>query len=1504
MRKSLSLMLSAALTLGSVSSVTAAPLAQKAGGKVSGPEAAASVLKSQAKAQSAKKGMKLPQARTFTATPVKGLKCATPKTVSANKRALSSATAASSALKLPAAGTDLRGVQIWNDEWQTTGEYGYGMYNLPTSDAGSFSLLGPLDMGYFHGYDDGEGTFYAFSYTSFWGIFDIFAVDIVDTETWTTVGTLSDDGSLYGFDTAVDPTTGKVYGSFLDVTTGDALWSTVDYVNLTRSDIAVLDAQLMAVGCTKDGQFYGVDENGLFCKIDKETGEVDLISDTGIPMQYVCSGCVNDKNNTLLCSFSTDAQSGLAEIDLETGEAILVKNFENNEEVTCMYINVTAEDKAPDAPELAVSCENGSMDATITLKMPETLYDGTPAAGQTFGYKVLADGAEVMTGTAAAGAEVSETVTLTTSGAINFVAVATNETGESPKAKVVCYVGKGTPAAPANVTAAWSNGNVALDWSAVTEAADGGYLEASEVTYSVYDVDGAEVANGLAATHLDIALAEPAGVYKIYSYSVKANYAGKSSAAAKSNEFGLGAYDAPVELSFATDGIFGQHIVVDDNNDGRTWALASGAARYTYSATYDADDWLISPAFNLEAGKAYEFSAEVGAQGTSYPEQIEIMLSNTPEAAEMSTEVVAKTTIAGSEHQEINGLLKVDATGRYYLGFHAVSPADMYYLYVYGYKIGAAIDAAAPAAVTDLKVAPDAHGALKAAISFKAPATTVGGDALTGDVKVQILRNGELIKELSAAAGASMSVEDAAVAEEGTYTYTVVPSNAAGEGISSKQIVFVGAKTPVAVTGILGSEKDGTVTLSWNAVTLDTDGEALLPENVSYNVYAGVVADNTLTVGDKLNDSPITANSFTTEITPLTEQDFIYFYVESVNCDKAGKATSFGFVAGPAYEMPVVYTGMESLKSYFLSYGGNGSAGIGSSSFGFPAQDGDDEYFAVNVGQYLDSETFIETGKIAITGEHPVLTFYLLPIADDDTNLTQVYVDCGGDETLLAEITHNEYTAGEWNKIKLSLEDYIGQDVQIKLNGVVKKYIYNLYDNIKIAEDVDYDLSASAAAPASVATDEPFDFEVYVTNEGVKAAENFTVTCYRNGEPVETRNIATLAAGARLDFLFTQQLGLHETSAEFKAVVSFDADQDLANNETKTLTVTRTQSKLPKVTGLAGEITDNGHSLTWDAIDLSNPLPAYYTEDFESGESFAQEFEGWTILDVDGNVVGGFQGVDVPGITPGASTAAFFLFDASYEQFNESYTAASGDKYLAAMFDYQGGQTDDWAISPELLGNAQTVSFKARSYSSQYPEALQLLYTTAEDETDLDSYVKALDIPVVPGEWTEYSAEIPAGATHFALRSYGTDAFMLMVDDVTYEAITSVDAEHIGYNVYCDNAKVNDAPLTEAAYIHLPGDEADHTYHVSAVYAEGESELSEPVTLSQSGVSLVQAAKQTLVSSVDRSIVVTGAEGLNVTIAAVDGKVIYSGAGNAKVAVVPAVYLVTVDGKTVKLLVK
>ncbi|MDE5979704.1 MAG: choice-of-anchor J domain-containing protein, partial [Muribaculaceae bacterium] len=318
--------------------------------------------------------------------------------------------------------------------------------------------------------------------------------------------------------------------------------------------------------------------------------------------------------------------------------------------------------------------------------------------------------------------------------------------------------------------------------------------------------------------------------------------------------------------------------------------------------------------------------------------------------------------------------------------------------------------------------------------------------------------------------------------------------------------------------------------------------------------------------------------------------------------------------------------------------------------------------------------------------------------------------------------------------------------------------------------------------------------------------------------------------------------------------------------------------------------------------------PMQVTEDFESGESFAKEFEGWTFVDLDNGFQGGFQNIDIPGVTPDKTKGSFFVFDNADDAFNLSFATTSGTKFLATLFNYDDSAIDDWAISPILTGDAQTISFFARSYSNDYPEKIEVWYTTSTSVDPADFVkVESFGTKTVPCDadrnFVEYTADLPAGAKRFAIRSCATGSFMLLVDDVTYTALDTFDGELKGYNIYCDGVKLNDAPLTEAAYVHADVDDAAHTYHVTAVYDKGESELSEPVTIDQSGIDAVLAAG-IKVAVEGHAIVVTGAEGKLVTINAVDGRTIYSAQGDARVTVNSSIYLVTADRKTVKVIVR
>ena len=78
-----------------------------------------------------------------------------------------------------------------------------------------------------------------------------------------------------------------------------------------------------------------------------------------------------------------------------------------------------------------------------------------------------------------------------------------------------------------------------------------------------------------------------------------------------------------------------------------------------------------------------------------------------------------------------------------------------------------------------------------------------------------------------------------------------------------------------------------------------------------------------------------------------------------------------------------------------------------------------------------------------------------------------------------------------------------------------------------------------------------------------------------------------------------------------------------------------------------------------------------------------------------------------------------------------------------------------------------------------------------------------------------------------------------------------------------------------------------HTYHVTAVYDEGESPLSNgaPVAVIN-GLGDV-AARQPAVSTRAGSIVIAGAKGLPVTVCNMKGQTVYSGTTAADTAVIP-----------------
>lgn len=1496
----MSQLLPAALSLGIALSSTGAPLAKKDASHIPAKLTQSHLLAGSEEGR-------LPFAPEAEHQRIDGLFRVETRLAKQKRNAIRSATAAKRAI---AGNVDLRGAVAASDAWNPARPQ-YGFYAMPHSDGEALTLLGSTDQ-IDAGFDNGQGVFYATYIKLVMGFMQLPVITTYDTETYTKLSgkTIQGDMSLMAADVDRDPTTGDVYGAFMRADGTGPVWGKGDYEACTSTQIGTFPAYPFAVACDKNGQYYTVCGDGYLYKVEKTTGEFTQVGPVDVPMERFSTGCVNNNNNTLVMSSYTNDGAGLYEIDLSSGETSFVATLPNREHIRALHIVAPlASPKAPDSPEMSLAMDDGSQDVTINLTMPTALFDGTPAPEATFGYKVLANGETVMEGEAAAGSGVSQTIHIEQAGMVEFVATTSNDDGVSPKTRIKRFIGKGIPEAPTDVVLSWADGTATLTWAAVGKSADGGYIDPAAVTYKVYDRDQQPVAENLTATTCGLSVPVP-DTYVMLSYTVTACYDGKESAATSSNQVGIGACLAPFTLDMRDRGNFDLHTVVDANNDGKTWNYGSGRTRYPYSTRENGDDWLFSPTVKLEGGKTYEFKALVGSHNSTTPERIEVLYGDSPAIDAMTQSVVPPTVVltGSGQSQEIKGVIKPQTTGNYTIGFHALSDVYSNYMYLFSYEVGTPLPATAPDAVVSLEVEAHPYGDLQASVSFSMPEVSLGGDPLQGDVTVEIWRGEVSLGAITGAPGSAQTFEDTSVPERGDYTYTFVPFNTSSEqGLPVSKTLFVGPKAAAAVDKDNVSLKEtspGVFVLQWEAVTTDVEGTVLPASNITYDVFAVSAGESGLELGEKLNDAPLTVATYTHATDPVEAQHMVYYAVMASNRGVAGEAAVVSMLAGADYQLPVRLSSLADLADHVIFYGGDGTIGFGTSQTGYEAQDGDDS-FIIFQNQYQGDITYLQTGKIAVSGDNPVISFYLMPLEADDENETAVYVEADGETTPLLVARHSECVPGEWNKIKAQLADYSGKTIRILIAAQSVNVRYTAIDNLKVFDELDFDVSARMSAPAKVETGTEFSIMVAVTNEGAQDAGRLSVELLRDGDVVDTRELAYgIAADEAEQVIFRQTVGIADReTVSYRAVVNYADDQRLSNNATETVAVTRALSMLPTVSGLDGTQTAGGNQLSWEAVDLSKEYPVRKTDTFEDAEPWAHELEPWIFVDVDDSPVNGLSGITIPGIETRVTKSSFFVFDCSGEQFNASFDAHSGVRYLASLVRGDDGQVDDWAISPLLSGESQSVSFWAKSYHPSYAEKIEVYYSMGGTEPGDFVMVEALGTKVVPSTWTEYTVNLPEGTRHFAIRSCAVGAFILMVDDISYTTMGMVDATLTGYNVYCDGIKLNESPLAEAAYTHAGATDEDHTYQVSAVYDKGESELSSPLTLAKSGIGQTwgSALKVTVEG---KAIVVTGTLGDRVVINGVDGRTVHAAGGDTRVMLPQGVYLVTVGRKTSKVIVR
>lgn len=975
-----------------------------------------------------------------------------------------------------------------------------------------------------------------------------------------------------------------------------------------------------------------------------------------------------------------------------------------------------------------------------------------------------------------------------------------------------------------------------------------------------------------------------------------------------------GAVQYATEFNFTDDFSNHGYTVINSNNDDYYWKPSDSGAKYDGSfATKDADDWLVSPFIHLEAGKAYEVTASVASSRAHMPERIEVKAGLGKTVGDMTIEVIPASVVATvyDEPISISGIFIPTETNDYSLGFHAISDAGEGVLRIYSCSVSDGQTVDIPSPVENLTLTSSANGDLDVTVAFTAPLKSVGGNDLSGDLECKIFNGENLVKTVTAQPGEDVATT-VSVAERGTYDFTVVVSAFGQDSFGVTESVFVGpyaAKAPTNATVVESST--GFVTVSWDAVTEDANGRPLAEGNASYMVYR---ADEEGALHSVL-DANCTDCSVTFQaIEDITSQQFVSYYVYAFNRDakSATGAVTNQITVGTPYTLPVHYSSTSDFDSYVYDTTVENqyysSWALLTDASGVSAQDGDDCYLAF-YGRQANFWGEMTTGLIDLTTAlHPQLVFYTYKLDQSDINTVQVMATAENQIDVVATITHSTNDGGsKWHKHTVNLEQYVGKVVQLTLKATIVNMAYTLFDNICISETLEKDLEvAEISAPNCAKSDDPFNVKVQVCNNGYTAAENFAVQLYRDGEAVDVQQVANLEAAQSKELTFTSQFTPFDENAEavFSAEVIFDGDMLADNNESEEVAVKRVVSTLPVVENLTGQSTPDGVSLEWDAYDPATLQHLTLTEDFELAEAWADEVAGWTFVDVDQQPMGGFIDIDLPNHTTGETLASFFVFDSSWGVFNGNSTCASnsGTKCLVTMYRDDDRQQDEWAISPKLTGEAQTITFNAKSYNSDYPENIEVWYAT-EDTTTPTDFTLLASFNELPMAWTGYTAELPEGAQRFAIRSCAYANFMLMLDDITFspEVTADIAPTLLGYDVYRDGAKINDAPVEVAEYLDAEASEGAHTYYVVAKYNRGESGLSNPCAIEMSGLNSVKVSALT-VKAVDGEIIVSGAAGQPVKVFTVDGRCIFSGYGDCRISALPAVYVVTVNACPFKLL--
>ena len=263
--------------------------------------------------------------------------------------------------------------------------------------------------------------------------------------------------------------------------------------------------------------------------------------------------------------------------------------------------------------------------------------------------------------------------------------------------------------------------------------------------------------------------------------------------------------------------------IVDANNDGKTFTYYNGTARYSYSGTNDANDWLISPEFTFTGSQIATIDYRCGS--ASYPEKFAV-------AALTGTSVTGTVIMLTDTIDVTNNAfetLNIDLSslnGNYRIGIHCVSDADQLSLYVDNFNV---MDISTESITLDPTMLSFSTSANQAS-SAQAVAVTAYG--LTSNIAVSTTAPFEVSAD-NTTFGTTATLTPTGAVTNGTFYVRYNPTAAGTDngmvtvtsGAATATVTLMGTAVDCSTAATLPFTEDFEAALSDCWLNLDVDGD-------------------------------------------------------------------------------------------------------------------------------------------------------------------------------------------------------------------------------------------------------------------------------------------------------------------------------------------------------------------------------------------------------------------------------------------------------------------------------------------------------------------------------------------------------------------------------------------------------------------------------------------------------------------------------------------------------